>query len=153
MRDALGGLVNIVLILVFLVLVSGYLAFNINYTKAFRVKNKVITTIEQYEGKCKIDDETKPCGRIIHDYKLKVGYNSDITIDGDSRAGEECNKGVCIKENKDESSISSIDGTIKVSYRVKTFVVIDIPIIRNILTNFEFFQVTGDTKTFKTIRS
>ena len=52
MRDAFGGLMNMVIIIVFLVLVSGYLAFNVNYTKAFRVKNKIITTIEQYEGNC-----------------------------------------------------------------------------------------------------
>ena len=50
MRDAFGGLVNIVIIVVFLVLVSGLLAFNVNYTKAYRVKNKIITTLEQYEG-------------------------------------------------------------------------------------------------------
>ena len=43
MRDAFGGLMNMVIIVVFLVLVSGYLAFNVNYTKAFRVKNKIIT--------------------------------------------------------------------------------------------------------------
>lgn len=34
MRDAFGGLMNMVIIIVFLVLVSGYLAFNVNYTKA-----------------------------------------------------------------------------------------------------------------------
>ena len=46
MRDAIGGVVNITIIVTFLVIVSGYLAFNVNYTKAFRVKNKIITTIE-----------------------------------------------------------------------------------------------------------
>ena len=42
MRDAIGGSVNLVIIVVFMLLVSGYLAFNINYTKAFKVKNKII---------------------------------------------------------------------------------------------------------------
>ena len=42
MRDAFGGIANMVVIIVFLVIVSGYLAFNVNYTKAFRVKNKII---------------------------------------------------------------------------------------------------------------
>lgn len=46
MRDAIGGVVNIQIILVFIVIVSGYLAFSVNYTKAFRVKNKIITTLE-----------------------------------------------------------------------------------------------------------
>ena len=52
MRDAFGGIANMVVIIVFLVIVSGYLAFNVNYTKAFRVKNKIISTFEQYEGNC-----------------------------------------------------------------------------------------------------
>ena len=45
MRDAFGGIVNISMIVVFLVVVSGYLAFNVTYTKAFRMKNKIITTL------------------------------------------------------------------------------------------------------------
>ena len=45
MRDALGGVVNLAMIVVFLVLVCGYLAFNVNYTKAFRVKNYIITSL------------------------------------------------------------------------------------------------------------
>ena len=32
MRDAFGGVVNLAMIVVFLVLVTGYLAFNVNYT-------------------------------------------------------------------------------------------------------------------------
>ena len=40
MRDAFGGLVNIVIIVVFLVLVSGLLAFNVNYTKAIVLRTK-----------------------------------------------------------------------------------------------------------------
>ena len=35
MRDAFGGLLNIVIIVVFMTLVSGYLAFNVSYAKAF----------------------------------------------------------------------------------------------------------------------
>ena len=56
MRDAFGGVTNLVIIVVFLTLVSGYLAFNVNYTKAFRVKNKIISTFEQYEGVCDSDE-------------------------------------------------------------------------------------------------
>jgi hypothetical protein len=52
MRDAFGGLLNIVIIVVFMTLVSGYLAFNVSYAKAFKVKNKIISTIENYNGSC-----------------------------------------------------------------------------------------------------
>ena len=41
MRDAFGGLLNIGIIVVFMTIVSGYLAFNVSYAKAFKVKNKL----------------------------------------------------------------------------------------------------------------
>ena len=49
MRDAIGGVVNVAFIAVFLVIVSGYLAFSVSYNKAFKVKNKIISILEQYE--------------------------------------------------------------------------------------------------------
>ena len=88
MRDAFGGLMNMVIIIVFLVLVSGYLAFNVNYTKAFRVKNKIITTIEQYEGNC--GNENSACNQEIISYMKELGYNADTNMRID---GYECQKG------------------------------------------------------------
>ena len=73
MRDAFGGIANIVVIVVFLVIVSGYLAFNVNYTKAFRVKNKIISTFEQFEGNCYDDIATEgTCNYEIQKYKYFV---------------------------------------------------------------------------------
>ena len=48
MKDAFGGIVNIVLVAIFLVIISGILGLVVNYTKAFRMKNAVISAIEQY---------------------------------------------------------------------------------------------------------
>ena len=42
MRDGLGSVVMIEIIVVFIVVVSTYLAFNVNYMKAFKMKNKII---------------------------------------------------------------------------------------------------------------
>jgi hypothetical protein len=42
MRDAMGGSVALVIIVVFIVIALGYMAFNVNYTKAFNMKNKII---------------------------------------------------------------------------------------------------------------
>ena len=41
MRDGLGSAVMIAIIVVFIAIVSGYLAFNVNYMKAFNMKNKI----------------------------------------------------------------------------------------------------------------
>ena len=97
MRDAFGGIANMAIIIIFLVLVSGYLAFNVNYTKAFRVKNKIISVFEQYEGNCK--DATlleNTCNGEIQKYMKSVGYSApDFNMGGEK--GWTCNYGYCYK--------------------------------------------------------
>ena len=78
MRDAFGGVANLVIIVVFLVLVSGYLAFNVNYTKAFRVKNKIISTYEQYNGNC--SNNSSPCMAQIMKYMNSIFQTIKFSI-------------------------------------------------------------------------
>ena len=139
MRDAFGGIVNIAIIVVFLVLVSGYLAFNVNYTKAFRVKNKIISTLEQYEGVC---PEESACDRIITNYMKEIGYNAE----GFRLSGYDCRmeKGYCIRRVEASTDTGGIDGSNKFYYEVVTKINIEIPIINRI--GLRFFQVSGSTK-------
>lgn len=134
MRDALGGLVNLVIIVVFIVLVSGYLAFNVNYTKAFRVKNKIITAIESHEN---LDDAAKA---EISNYAKSIGYNiSTLNVDFPGNpSSKECYHGYCVAKFN--------QGDRKNYYEVVTFVTVDIPIIKKIMPHIEFFQVKGITK-------
>ena len=50
MRDAIGGVFSLQIILVFVILINGYLAYSVNYTRAFRVKNEIINIVEESEG-------------------------------------------------------------------------------------------------------
>ena len=50
MRDAIGQVFALQIILAFVLLINGYMAYSVNYTRAFRVKNQIVTFIEQYEG-------------------------------------------------------------------------------------------------------
>ena len=50
MRDAIGGVFTLQIILVFVLLINGYMAYSVNYTRAFRVKNEIINIVEQKEG-------------------------------------------------------------------------------------------------------
>ncbi len=151
MRDAFGGLMNMVIIVVFLVLVSGYLAFNVNYTKAFRVKNKIISAIEEYEGNCTPGDANNQCNKAITNYMKQVGYNAEpLKI-----TGFDCDDGYCIKAYNatTEAAVGvSEDLPEKVYYRVTTAISIDIPIINKIMPNLSIFQVSGTTRTFKPSR-
>lgn len=147
MRDAIGGVVNLVIIVVFLVIVSGYLAFNVNYTKAFRVKNKIITTYEQYEGNCK--SETSNCKNIIREYMRRLGYDNNNGIKCKDNSGNTQNLGYCAEEVAVQTEgINGKKESTKYYYRVTTQISIDIPIIKNIMSNNTVFQITGDTKTF-----
>ncbi len=151
MRDAFGGIVNITIIIVFLVIVSGYLAFNVNYTKAFRVKNKIITTIEQYEGNCSMINGA--CDQAITNYMRDIGYSvqTDFALDGYT-----CRNGYCIQEvtaeNNTDDTIVFENNDGKVYYKVVTVIYIDIPIINKIMPQLKVFQVSGTTKVFRPTR-
>ena len=49
MRDAFGGVFMIRLFLVFIVIYVAFTAVSLNYAKAFRIKNEIISFIEENE--------------------------------------------------------------------------------------------------------
>jgi len=147
MRDALGGVINIQFILIFIVLVSSYLAFSVNYTKAFRAKNKIIDVYESYEGNLKNSGAQEK----INTYLKKIGYRpaSHYVTAANAKCGNkcDCSSGLYCVEN------ISVDGesALNKSYaEVTTFISIDLPIINQILPHIEFFKVKGSTKTVYT---
>ncbi len=115
MRDAFGGIVNIVIIVVFLVIVSGYMAYTVNYTKAFRVKNKIISTFEQYEDACATggSPSSNSCNKVIADYMKQVGYSQVSQTMPD---GWTCPQGMGYCFRRYESA-ATIDQPQKVYYR------------------------------------
>ena len=147
MRDAFGGIANMVVIIVFLVIVSGYLAFNVNYTKAFRVKNKILSTFEQYEGNCYDPTVAEgTCNGEIKKYMDSVGYNApNFSI---NEKGWNCHYGYCFKkvEIANTTSVESTDLRQRAYFKIVTQINIDIPIINKIMPGLKIFQVTGDTK-------
>ena len=144
MQNAYGGIVNITFIVVFLVIVSGYLAFSVNYNKAFRVKNKMISAIEECEGIKENDD----CAtQKIEEYIKQIGYSNANNWTADGYTHCPSKKGYCWEEQ--EAGNSSKELGEKVYYKVTTAVNIDLPILNKILPNMKLFQVSGTTKTFR----
>ena len=70
MNEGIGSTTILVVIAVFIAIVSAYLAYNVNYTKAFRMKNKIVSLYEEYNGQCFNDCQAK-----IRDYARDIGYN------------------------------------------------------------------------------
>lgn len=147
MRDAFSGIINIGMIVVFLVIVSGYLAYNVTYTKAFRVKNKIIDYIERYH-KCEPGQgSTDACDAGVSSYMQQIGYSRDtqIGVQGASPAYT-CENGYCVRCI--EADTGGLDTKKQCYYDVVTAVNVDIPIINSIMPNMKIFQVSGSTQTF-----
>jgi len=145
MRDAIGGVVNLVIIVVFMVIVSGYLAFNVSYTRAFKIKNKIISTYEQYSGNC--NSNTSPCMQEIMNAMKEVGYDMNQRL---SIPGYNCRKGFCslkVQGAKD-NTVSVVDDRDKYYYKIVTQITIDLPIINRVMQGMDTFKVKGDTRTF-----
>ena len=149
MRDAIGQVFALQIILAFVLLINGYMAYSVNYTRAFRVKNQIVNIIEQYEGPT--DEAMAKIGSyvdgmtyrvpqtLINNFRNRYASNSD---DGEVS----CQDGWCyIAHNvKTTGGDGELNGTY---YSVITFVNIDIPVINNLIGLGDFLSVSGETRT------
>ena len=70
MRESIGTAWIMIIVMTFIALFSGYLAFSINYSKSFRVKDGIIERIHKHNGiNQKAVDE-------IDDYLNQINYNA-----------------------------------------------------------------------------
>lgn len=147
MRDAMGGSVALVIIVVFIVIALGYMAFNVNYTKAFRMKNKIISVYEDYDGECNSE-----CRSAIKEYSKTIGYSTgnNMSCPSGFRNSDDlyCYKELKYVNRTDDRSSLIDDMKDKRYFRIITKINIEIPIINNIL-DLKIFYITGDTKTFE----
>ncbi len=158
MKESIGGTWLLGFVLVFIVIFSAYLAVSINYTKAFKVKNRIINIIEENEGYTQYrytqgghgyNFETMPDDQLmninktdakIYYYLKDIGYsrdnvteeNADKCFDGDEnsyRVGGYCVQKICSGQGA--------------YYRVMTFIKFQLPLI-----NFKLMiPISGETKT------
>ena len=144
MKDAFGGVINMVFVALFLLIMIGILGLVVSYTKAFKMKNIIITHIENYEASGCFTEDTA-CMNKIKASAEGIGYGSRI------KCPEEYGKIdwlFCYKEiisTNTENHVSSRP----TSYRIITQVDLDLPIISSIFS-INFFQVVGDTRVIET---
>ena len=146
MRDAIGQVFALQVILIFVMLINGYMAYSVNYTRAFRVKNQIVNIIEQYEG----PDNEEAIAK-INDYITRMTYDVDnqqmVQFQNDNK-GAKCPgyNGWCYVPHQVSSTGADEDRN-GVYYTIVTFVNIDIPVVKNILGLGSFLQVVGETRT------
>ena len=136
MRESIAGAWLFGIVIVFIFLFAGFLAYSVSYAKAFSAKNKIVSIIEENEGytvfndtdgtdlgaatESQLQDTTE--GKIFS-YLRTIGYNYSANIRCES--DEVAKQGYCIKaicRTNDEEGYKGY-------YKVRTFMVFEIPIL------------------------
>lgn len=147
MKEAFGGVFSLMLVAVFLVLAIGLLGFVVSYTKAFKMKNAIISTIEEYEGagcypeglKTGVAFENSACQKKIYEEAQNLNYNPPaVTCPAGFESG--ARDLYCYKISNESSG--------KVIFTVITRVDVGFALMKNIF-GWSIFQVGGDTKAIK----
>lgn len=149
MRDAIGSTIMVTIIITFIVIVSSYLAYNVNYTKAFRMKNKIISIYEDYKGVCNDSCQTE-----IYNYSRDLGYKpaslhcSNNYVLKPSGNPLYCERKITVNTLANDDSAKVVKDKIGTHYyNIVTRINIQIPLFDNIF-DFGFLYVSGDTKLF-----
>ncbi len=146
MRESIGSTWILQLVIVFMLIFVAFLALSINYTKAFKIKNELISIIEKYEGAT--TDEQGSIS-IINNYLVYQGYHTMSSCEEgsygvknlNSTSIDEAQAGTkyyyCIRK-MDTSNYSFPD---RAYYEVEVFFQFNLPVVGDIFT----FRAGGKT--------
>ncbi|MCI8498324.1 MAG: hypothetical protein HFG33_02885 [Bacilli bacterium] len=154
MRHATGAAWIFGICLTFIIMFTAYLVVSLNYAKAFRIKNRIVSYLEENEGYTSSLDER------ISEYLYNQGYNAYgqcenyievdgydrewemvATIDSDVPAGTNQHN-ACIYQYISNGTGEEDICAMRSRYRVVTFFKFDIPVVRY----FSAFQVAGESR-------
>ena len=144
MREATGGALLVNIILTFIIIFLALLATSVNYSKAFKVNNRIVNLIEKNQT---YNSSTK---NAIGKYLKNVGY-----IVTTSQNFCEREKSRFVPDVRRATSIYSDigyrycvyqveDSYNKIYYKVVTYMYFDIPVLNEIIK----IPVTGETRSF-----
>lgn len=149
MKEAIGQVYALQIILAFVILLNGYMAYSVNYARAFRVKNQIVDIIEEYEGPNNeeaIDKINTIIDQMTYEVPQRLVNNFKSRYSDENSGEPNCQNGWCYIEHN--VSIDDADGERNGKYySVVTFVNIDIPVINNIIGLGDFLSVYGETRT------
>jgi len=158
MRESIGGGWLFGIVIVFIFMFSGFLAYSVSYTKAFNVKNEIINYIEQGQGYTghdqdveKMDPNDLPNTVKAKAYNLinKSGYDWETNVLSSCPSGKKLNEyGVCIEKfcpKANTTKNKNIHNISDVHYKVTTFITFQIPFFGIKFT----IPLTGETSTIK----
>lgn len=146
MREAYGGTWITGLVISFMLIFVSFLALALNYTKAFQMKNELLTILEKYEGATTGDNGSIS---IINNYLKNKGYStmgycedgsygvSNLNSSAISDVNESAEYYYCITK----VSSPTANNASNVYYKVNTYFYFNLPIIGDIFK----FDISGST--------
>ncbi len=147
MREAIGGTWIMQLVIVFMLLFVAFLALTLNYSKAFQVKNDILTMIEKKEG---FTSGNNGSIELINNYLKSSGYNVTNTCPRGSYGVSNLNSSTsekvsnnsrkyyyCIQKVKSPSN----NNDEKSYYKVEIFFYFNLPVIGDLFK----FRINGTT--------
>lgn len=146
MRDAVGGSLLLNLVVIFTSIIILFFAGILAYSKAYKVKNKIIEIIEANDGQIIENGVLKSnINSTINTELTNVGYRVSGTP-SDEKCSNDSSRGNCTNLNNDSFNycICKQSSAVKegISYEVITYVHFSFPVIGDLLT----FPVKGETR-------
>lgn len=155
MKEAVGGVSLFNIVIIFVLLFTGYISLSINYSKAYNVKNELLNIIKNQGGVCTSgsssgDDNCYNFANQIQDFFGEtsyrstgncnrgsetgwIGYSRSGSLLPDGKNASFCVRGIRRTDNRELPN--------SLYYQVKVFYQLDLPVINSI---FEF-SIFGET--------
>lgn len=143
MREAIGTTWIFQLVIIFMLIFVAFLSLSLNYTKAFKIKNELLTTIEKFEGLTFNESANEPGSvRIINNYLIYNNYRSmgacELGSFG-SRSLESTSLELAEEGRKYYYCVRKIDRSNKslpdrAKYEIKIFFKFSLPVIGDLFT-------------------
>ena len=149
MKDAVGGSLLLNLVVVFTSIVILFFAGILAYSKAYKVKNKIIEVVERYDGKIMDATNSSLINNVVLNEINKelgnMGYKVVGERPNDTRCSNDSSRNRCHNLNTSNYNycICKQSGATSAEiFEVITYVQFEFPVIGDLLT----FPVKGETK-------
>ena len=159
MKDSIGMVPALVVLFIGIAAISGYIAFTVNYSKAFKAKSRIVNIIQEYENDIDNGDTLSKIKKDVGDYLKSINYSStDLLLAKGCREDQGWqtiqNQGWCYKivATGSDSSNEYHSKQQKKYIKIRTFISIDVPIFNKFFANIPIFYVDGSTKTTTTYK-
>ena len=138
MRESIGSVFLYNIIILFVIIVFGLLAATISYYKAFKVNERILYSLDKFEGYNRLSEAE------IEDYLVSIGYTYSPT--GQSDCPNEKDGGILIRSNsakhlycvyyfaddrgsKEKDRLNGDHEPIYYNYALTSYIYADLPIV------------------------